>query len=85
MLSASAVRWVYALVVATGLVGVPWLAVIELQRAVSIGTAEAWMLVGVMAIVAGLPVLMVLLVVADWLRRGLQRHATVPVTGENIP
>ncbi|MGG6462637.1 hypothetical protein [Solilutibacter silvestris] len=85
MLSASGVRWIYALVVSAGLVGVPWLAVIELQRAVSIGTAEAWMLVGVMAIVAGLPVLMVLLVVVDWLRRGLQRHATVPVTGENVP
>ncbi len=43
------------------------------------------MLVGVMAIVAGLPVLMVLLVLVDWLRRGLHRHATVPAAGENVP
>lgn len=85
MLTASGVRWIYVLVVSTGLVGVPWLAVIELQRAVSIGTAEAWMLVGVMAIVAGLPILMVLLVLADWLRRGLRRHATIPAAGENVP
>lgn len=85
MLSPSGVRWIYALVVSIGLVGVPWLAVIELQRAVSIGTAEAWMLVGVMAIVAGMPALMVLLVLVDWLRRGLQRHVTVPVAGENVP
>ncbi|MBS0215175.1 MAG: hypothetical protein JSR63_04380 [Proteobacteria bacterium] len=85
MLTPSGVRWIYALVVATGLAGVPWLAVIELQRAVSIGTAEAWMLVGVMAVVAGLPVLMVLLVLVDWLRRALHRHSIVPVTGEKVP
>jgi len=85
MLSVPGVRWIYALVVLAGLVGVPWLAVIELQRAVSIGTAEAWMLVGVMAIVAGLPGLMVVLALADWLRRRLHHRANIPFTGENIP
>ena len=85
MLSASGVRWIYFLAVAAGLVGVPWLAVIELQRAVSIGTAEAWMLVGVMSIVAGVPVLMLLLVLVEWLRRSLHRRATIPTMGENVP
>ncbi len=43
------------------------------------------MLVGVMSIVAGVPALMFLLVVLDWLHRGLHRRATIPPMGENVP
>ncbi|PNS07631.1 hypothetical protein [Solilutibacter silvestris] len=85
MLSLPATRFAYAVVTLAGLVGVPWLAVITLKQVVSIGTAEAWMLVGVLAIVAGLPLLLLALTAVDWLQRRLHRYVTIPHTGGNVP
>lgn len=85
MLSVSGTRFAFAAVTLAGLVGVPWLAVITLKHAVSIGTAEAWMLVGIMAVVAGLPVLILALAAIEWLRRRLHRCMTIPHAGGNVP
>ena len=85
MLTTPRSRFAYVLIVLPALLAVVGLAVLVLRQAWAAGMAEAWMMAGVLAVVVGLPLAMVLLPVANWLRRRAKAWATIPHAGENVP
>ena len=85
MLSSSRARLAYVLSLLTAFLVVVGLAVVVLKQAFLAGTAEAWMMAAVLAVVVGLPLAMVLLPVASWLQRHARSWRIVPNSGENVP
>jgi hypothetical protein len=43
------------------------------------------MMAGVLAVVVGLPLALILLPVASWLKRNVRAHGIIPNAGENVP
>ncbi|KQY51159.1 hypothetical protein [Lysobacter sp. Root494] len=85
MLSSRRARFAYVLIMLTAFAGVLGLAVIVLKQALFAGVAEAWMMAGVLAVVVGLPVALILLPVASWLKRNVRVNGIIPNAGENVP
>ena len=84
MLSSPRARFAYVLIMLAAFAGVLGLAVIVLKQALFAGVAEAWMMAGVLAVV-GLPLALILLPVASWLKRNVRAHGIIPNAGENVP
>ena len=85
MLSSSRARLTYVLSLLAAFAVVLGLAVVVLKQAFLAGTAEAWMMAGVLAVVVGLPLAMLLLPVASWLQRQARAWRIIPNAGENVP
>jgi hypothetical protein len=85
MLSSSRARLTYVLSLLAAFAVVLGLAVVVLKQAFLAGTAEAWMMAAVLAVVVGLPLAMVLLPVAGWLQRRMRELRIVPNVGGNVP
>lgn len=85
MLSSVRARFVYVLSMLAAYVVVLGLVVVVLQQALVAGTAEAWAMAGVLAVVVGVPLMLLLLPVASWLKYRLQAPVIVPDMGDNVP
>jgi hypothetical protein len=85
MLSSPRARFAYVLTMLAAFAGVVGLAAIVLKQAVSAGAAEGWMMAGVLAVVVALPLALILLPVATWLKRRMREYRTIPNMGENVP
>ena len=83
MLSSSRARLTYVLSLLAAFAVVVGLAVVVLKQAFLAGTAEAWMMAAVLAVVVGLPFAMLLL--PSWLQRQARAWRIVPNAGENVP
>jgi peptidoglycan/LPS O-acetylase OafA/YrhL len=84
MLSSNRARFAYVLSLLAAFLPVLGLAIVVLKQALMAGTAEAWMMAGVLAVVVGLPMAMVVLSVASWLHQRLKGWSIVPYAGENV-
>lgn len=84
MLSSSRARFAYVLVLLAAFAGVLGLGFVVLGAAIAAGTAEGWMMGGILLVVIGLPVGMLLLPVANWLRQRARAWSIVPNAGENV-
>lgn len=84
MLSSPRARFAYVLVLLAAFAGVLGLAFVVLRTAISAGAAEGWMMGGILFVVVGLPLGMVLLPVASWLRQQARTWKIVPNAGENV-
>lgn len=85
MLSSSRARLAYVLSLLAAFVVVLGLAMVVLRQAILAGTAEAWMMAAVLAVVVGLPLAMVLLPIAGWLQRRMRDWRIIPNAGVNVP
>lgn len=85
MLSSVRARFVYVLSMLAAYLVVLGLVVVVLQQALVAGTAEAWAMAGVLAVVVGVPLMLLLLPVASWLKHRLQAPVIVPDMGDNVP
>lgn len=85
MLSSSRARLAYVLSLLAAFVVVLGLAMVVLRQAILTGTAEAWMMAAVLAVVVGLPLAMVLLPIAGWLQRRMRDWRIIPNAGVNVP
>jgi uncharacterized membrane protein SirB2 len=85
MLSSPRARFAYVLTVLPALLIMLGLAIVVLRQAVMAGTAEAWMMAGILTVVVGLPLAMVILPVIGWLQRRLRAVSIVPHSGGNVP
>jgi hypothetical protein len=85
MLSSPRARFAYVLIMLAAFAGVLGLAAIVLKQALFAGVAEAWMMAGVLVMVVGLPLALILLPVASWLKRNVRAHGIIPDAGENVP
>lgn len=85
MLSSSRARLAYVLSLLAAFVVVLGLAMVVLRQAILTGTAEAWMMAAVLAVVVGLPLAMLLLPIAGWLQRRMRDWRIIPNAGVNVP
>ena len=85
MLSPRLLRFAFLPLMLLALSVLAGLAVLVFQQALAAGAAEAWMMALVLAVVVGLPALVLLLPVAgSWQSRRV-RPGTIPLMGEKIP
>lgn len=85
MLRSSRARLAYAMVMLTALSGMGALAVVVLKQSFTAGVAEASMMAAILAVVVVLPLVLVLLPVASWLRMQAGVSGIIPRAGENVP
>lgn len=85
MLSSPRARFAYVLIMLAAFAGVLGLAAIVMKQALFAGVAEAWMMAGVLVVVVGLPLALILLPVASWLKQNMRTHGIIPDAGENVP
>lgn len=85
MLSSPRARAAYVLSLLIAFLAVLGLAAVVLRQAAMAGTAEGWMMAGILAVVVGLPLAMVLLPVISWLGARAKAWAIIPHAGENVP
>ncbi|HEV8692814.1 MAG TPA: hypothetical protein VGQ93_01300 [Lysobacter sp.] len=84
-MSSTRARFAYVLSLLAAFLVVLGLAVVVLRQALMAGTAEGWMMAGILAVVVGLPMVMVMLPVVSWLQRRFKGWSIVPHAGENVP
>ncbi|GAB3390686.1 hypothetical protein [Lysobacter fragariae] len=85
MLSSNPARYTYVILLLVALLGLSGLGLVVLRQAVAAGPAQAWMMAGILAVVLGLPLSMLMLAVAGWMRRHARHVGIVPNAGENVP
>lgn len=85
MLRSSRARFTYVLTLLVAFAVMLGLGAVVLKQAFLAGTAEAWMMAGILAVVVGLPLAMLLLSVASWLQRQAGTWRIIPDMGENVP